>query len=65
MSSAPSNSREGKELVMVPEGILMAQSMAAHNFPKFSGNNVEWWIAQYKRFCKEYLVSKPDMVFNV
>ncbi|KAJ9076193.1 hypothetical protein DSO57_1028596 [Entomophthora muscae] len=50
---------------MVPEGILMAQSMAACNFPKFSGNNVEWWIAQYKRFCKEYLVSKPDMVFNV
>ncbi|KAJ9048780.1 hypothetical protein DSO57_1031345 [Entomophthora muscae] len=65
MSSAPSNSREGKELVMVPEGILMAQSMAACNFPKFSGNNVEWWMAQYKRFCKEYLVSKPDMVFNV
>ncbi|KAJ9087944.1 hypothetical protein DSO57_1028057 [Entomophthora muscae] len=50
---------------MVPEGILMAQSMADRNFPKFSGNNVEWWITQYEKFCREYLVPRSNMVFNV
>ncbi|KAJ9078895.1 hypothetical protein DSO57_1002131 [Entomophthora muscae] len=65
MSRVPPGSSEGKELVMVPEGILMARSMAARNFPKFSGSNVKWWIAQYKKFCKEYLVGRSDMVFNV
>ncbi|KAJ9079734.1 hypothetical protein DSO57_1032414 [Entomophthora muscae] len=65
MSSIPSSSLEGKELVMVPEGILMACSMTACNFPKFFATNVEWWVSQYEKFCKEYLVGKSDMVFNV
>ncbi|KAJ9049638.1 hypothetical protein DSO57_1022257 [Entomophthora muscae] len=33
MPSVLSSIKEGKELVMIPEGILMAQSMTARNFP--------------------------------
>ncbi|KAJ9061081.1 hypothetical protein DSO57_1024198 [Entomophthora muscae] len=65
MSSVLPSSNKEKELIMVPEGILMAHSMAAHNFPKFSGSNVKWCISQYDKFFKEYLVCRSDMVFNV
>ncbi|KAJ9053269.1 hypothetical protein DSO57_1026012 [Entomophthora muscae] len=50
---------------MVPEGILMARSMAAHNFTKFSRNNIKLWISQSEKFCKEYLVGRSNMVFNI
>ncbi|KAJ9089613.1 hypothetical protein DSO57_1010985 [Entomophthora muscae] len=50
---------------MVPEGVLMACSVAACNFPKFSGNNVEWRITQYEKFCHKYLIPRSNMVFNV
>ncbi|KAJ9067000.1 hypothetical protein DSO57_1004098 [Entomophthora muscae] len=61
----PSQSVEGKRLVFKPEGILVARSMACRNFPKFSGKNTRWWIAQYEKFCVQYFIHQEDMVFNV
>ncbi|KAJ9065809.1 hypothetical protein DSO57_1015822 [Entomophthora muscae] len=60
-----SQSVEGKRLVSTSEGILVAHSMACHNFSKFSGKNIKWWITQYEKFCVQYFIQQEDMIFNV
>ncbi|KAJ9067566.1 hypothetical protein DSO57_1037886 [Entomophthora muscae] len=61
----PSQFVEGKRLASIPEGILVAGSMACCNFPKFSGKNIKWWIKQYEKFCVQYFIHQEDMIFNV